>query len=534
VGILTLLSSCGGNDEPASGASTAGANASTEAASARNGPVVAPPPAANAPVVALGPAWPSFGRNPQHTAQSAIATQDLNRIAWSTPVDLAPQYGAGGSLAVHYGSPAISEHNTVVVPVKTGATDGFRIEGRDGVTGTLRWTLDTDYALPPHRWTPSYNAVITAGRVAAAAAGGRVLVRHKADSVSSTTRTFTFYGDSEYGAAPATYNANVFINTPITADAQGNLYFGFMVKGATPANLAGGIARIDVNGNGRWVTAAAATGVASITQPAMNSAPALSNDGSTLYVAVNTTRTPGVIQTGYLLALDSTTLATKGMVQLIDPTAGELARVSDDSTASPTVGPDGHVFFGVLEHRSWTHNSRGWMLQFDSTLSHQFVPGSFGWDVTASIVPASMVPSYAGTSTYLIAVKYNNYDGVGNGDGKNRLAILDPASSQTDAITTSVSVMSEVLTALGPTVENAALGTVVEWCVNTMAVDPATHSILANSEDGFLYRWDLTTNTFTQRIRITNGLGEAYTPTAVGPDGAVYAIGNATLFAIRH
>jgi hypothetical protein len=65
-----------------------------------------------------------------------------------------------------------------------------------------------------------------------------------------------------------------------------------------------------------------------------------------------------------------------------------------------------------------------------------------------------------------------------------------------------------------------------------MAVDPATHSILANSEDGVLYRWDVATNTFTQRIRITNGLGEAYTPTAVGPDGTVYAIGNARLFAV--
>jgi hypothetical protein len=65
-----------------------------------------------------------------------------------------------------------------------------------------------------------------------------------------------------------------------------------------------------------------------------------------------------------------------------------------------------------------------------------------------------------------------------------------------------------------------------------MAVDPFTKSILANSEDGVLYRWDLTTNTFTQRIRITNGVGEAYTPTAVGPDGTVFAIGNAKLFAI--
>ena len=33
--------------------------------------------------------------------------QDLNRVLWSTPVDLAPQY-SGCSLFVHYGSPVIT------------------------------------------------------------------------------------------------------------------------------------------------------------------------------------------------------------------------------------------------------------------------------------------------------------------------------------------------------------------------------------------------------------------------------------------
>jgi hypothetical protein len=512
-GAFAVLSSCGGGGGGGGG-------------SAVLNPITTPS------AVVTGPAWPSFARDAQHSADSAIAIQDLNRVAWSAQVDMAPQYTASGALLAHYGSPVISDHNTVVVPVKTGAADGFRVEGRDGSTGTLLWTQATDYTLPPHRWTPSFNATITAGRAVMPAAGGRVIVRDNVDGASSSTRTYTFYGDSAYSAAPATYNANVFINTPITADAQGNLYFGFVVTGATPANLAGGVARIDVNGNGRWVSAAAATGDASMNKAAMNSAPALSSDGATVYAAVNSAPAAGATQTGYLLALDAVTLATKGRALLTDPASGAAAWVSDDGTASPTVGPDGHVFFGVLESTFGAHNGRGWMLQFNPLLTQQFAPASFGWDVTASVVPASMVPTYAGTSTYLLALKYNNYDGVGSGDGRNRLAILDPSSSQTDTITPSVAVMREVLTILGPTVENPATGTVFEWCINTMAVDPATHSILANSEDGVLYRWDVATNTFTQRIRITNGLGEAYTPTAVGPDGTVYAIGNARLFAV--
>src|SRR6185312_9428310 len=71
------------------------------------------------------------------------------------------------------------------------------------------------------------------------------------------------------------------------------------------------------------------------------------------------------------------------------------------------------------------------------------------------------------------------------------------------------------------------------WCINTAAVDPQTGSVLANSEDGKLYRWDLATNTFSEQITLTPGIGEAYTPTVIGVDGTVLAINNATLFAVR-
>ena len=117
------------------------------------------------------------------------------------------------------------------------------------------------------------------------------------------------------------------------------------------------------------------------------------------------------------------------------------------------------------------------------------------------------------------------------GDGLNRLAVIDPNVNQTDPIS-GVPIMREVLTILGPTFEVGASGPVKEWCINTMAVDPARKSILANSEDGVLYRWDLSTNSFSQSIRLTAGLGEAYTPTAIGADGAVYAVNDSTLFSV--
>jgi len=95
--------------------------------------------------------------------------------------------------------------------------------------------------------------------------------------------------------------------------------------------------------------------------------------------------------------------------------------------------------------------------------------------------------------------------------------------------------MKSVLTVLGvtpdPDFPNVP-GAVREWCINTAAIDPATKSVIANSEDGKLYRWDLTTNSLTQSVTLTSGIGEAYTPTVIGSDGTVYAINGAIVDAV--
>ncbi len=117
----------------------------------------------------------------------------------------------------------------------------------------------------------------------------------------------------------------------------------------------------------------------------------------------------------------------------------------------------------------------------------------------------------------------------------NQLAILDPGDAQPD-VRTPATIMKEVLTIAGVTPDMEQRPTyplaVREWCINTAVVDPFTHSVLAGSEDGVLYRWDLATNAFSESITLTPGIGEAYTPTIAGPDGQVYAINNATLFAV--
>jgi hypothetical protein len=457
-----------------------------------------------------------------------VATQPLGRIVWQTPVDLAPVYGGGQYLLTHYGSPVISSKNTVLVPVKVGAQGTFRFEARNGANGALLWSANSDYVVPPHNWFPSFNVTLTSSnRLYAPGSGGKLYFRDDVDSATGAVQSAVFYGDNVYAGARAELDAAVMISTPITVDADGNAFFGFYVAAVNSAGLTSGVARLSAGGAGTWAAASTLANDAAIDRVAMNSAPALSMDGSTLYIAVS-----NAAQRGYLLALDSATLTAKARVTLLDPASGAQARITGDSTSSPAVGPDGDVYFGVLESTSQSNNGRGWMLHFDGALTQSKIPGAFGWDNTPSIVPAAAVPSYSGTSTYLIATKYNNYAGAGSGDGLNRMAVLDPSVPQTDPIS-GRQTMHEVLTILGPTLDaNAPPNGRREWCVNTGAFDPATRAMLINNEDGYLYRWDLASNTLSERIRFNNGLGQSYTPTAVGPDGTLYAINNAVLFAV--
>ena len=470
-------------------------------------------------------AWLTHSHDEQHTALSTVQSQPLDKIHWHTPVDLHPPQG---EIFIHYGSPLVTAANTVVVPVKTGS-NGFRVEGINGATGKRLWTQTTSYQAPQASFVPGMGPTISGNQLFVPDIAGRVLVRQNPDAATGAVTHLYFYGAKNFSKNPTAYKQNVQIDTPLTTDASGNLYFGFLVLGATPLNLQSGIARIAPDGTGTWISAATASGDSSITQVAISCAPALSSDGSIVYVAVDNGNY------GYLVALNSTTLAPIGHVRLTDPSSGLDAALYDGSSAAPTVGPDGDVYFGVLENPFPNHNDRGWLLHYNRDLSKTKIPGSFGWDDTASVVPASLVPSYTGSSKYLLMTKYNNYAGIGTGDGHNRIAVLDPNATEHDPILPDTLVMNEVLTILGVTADPEYPqypGAVREWCINTAAIDPFTKSILANSEDGSLYRWDLTTNSFTEKIKLSTGIGEAYTPTVIGSDGTAYAINDAILDAI--
>ena len=475
----------------------------------------------------------TFAGNAQHTANYNPAAQDLNAIHWSTSIDL----NNTGAFA-HYGAPLLTPANTIIVPVKT-ASDGFQVNVFNAANGTALYTLASDYIMPSHHWIPSYQPGLAVNggstRLYYPGAGGTIYYIDNPDSVShgAPVQQVFYTSLANYQANAAAYNSTVFINTPITTDTNGNVFFGFRVQGTAPAPLSttqSGFARIDPSGNATYVLAGTAASDANIARDSHNSAPALSNDQSTLYVPVKSASTEAY---GYLLGLDSTTLATKFRVMLKDPRNNNNASILDDGTSSPMVGPDGDVYFGVMGNPF--NGSRGFMLHFSSDLSVQKAPGGFGWDNTAAVVPASMVPSYTGSSSYLLFTKYNNYD-TGDGDGVNRIAVLDPNATQVDAHSSSngLLIMREVLTVIGPTVDVSPSFplAVREWCINTAAVNPATNSVFTPSEDGHVYRWNLATNALTQFVQLGPGIGEPYVPTVIGPDGTVFTLNGGFLWAL--
>ncbi len=483
----------------------------------------------------LSAVWNNFGGNAQHTGISGVAAQTMDSIHWQTSVDLQP----GGF--EHYGEPVFTPGNTAIVPIKTGF-GSFKVEGINGATGAVLWSALTDYQEPPYTWLPPFQAVYdpVSNRAYFPGNGGTIFYVNNPDSASAViSGQRAFYGLANYQADPGDYNASVAIDTPLTIDASGDVYCGFMLTGSPVGSLTtGGIARFGADGSGSYVLANAAAGDGSITRAALGSAPAVSNDGATVYVAMNNANQTGA----YLLGLDSTTLTTKYKVYLTDPRNGNSATVTNQSTSSPMVGPDGAVFFGVFGNPF--NGSRGFLLHFSADLGHEYVPGAFGWDDTPSVIPTSMVPSYHGASSYLILSKYNNYvaaeTGPEGGDGVNKIAVLDPYASQLDPNndgSPNLQVMAQVLTVVSPTPDtefnnNGYPNATREWCTNGTAVDPATDGVFINNEDGNAYRWNLGTNSLTQAVQLTNGIGEPYTPTAIGPDGTIYALNGGTLFAL--
>src|SRR6266700_7540736 len=194
----------------------------------------------------------TFAGNAQHTGVYSPAAQNLNAVHWTTSIDLD---NSGGY--AHYGAPLITPANTIFVPVKTGHADGFKINVFNAASGAALYSLSTDYAQPPHNWILAYQPVLATSaetRLYYPGAGGTVYYVNNVDAAGHGAPVQqAFYGLASYQVNKGGFNSTVFINTPITADSSGNIFFGFRVDGTIPApaplnTTQSGFARIDPSG----------------------------------------------------------------------------------------------------------------------------------------------------------------------------------------------------------------------------------------------------------------------------------------------
>lgn len=129
---------------------------------------------------------------------------------------------------------------------------------RDGVRGRgeIRRRRNRDL-VPEHQLHPACSQLdseLLAGtdpgnRLYFAGAGGTVYFRDNVDSSGSAGGgRLAFFDIANYAADPASYDTTVFINTPLTSDGAGNIFFGFRTSGTGPLGLISGIARIDASG----------------------------------------------------------------------------------------------------------------------------------------------------------------------------------------------------------------------------------------------------------------------------------------------
>jgi hypothetical protein len=497
--------------------------------------------------------WRSYGADAYHDALSPVASSPITSILWRTPLDSDRSY-YGDEVLIHYASPVVTASDTIVHSYRFTTTvngspdyDNWRVLAHDGKTGGVKWMMATDYSAPvvyPSDWTSVYPlALYKTNGVAAGGGGGTVLIRADGDATMGSPSRVSFYSKyANYSQNPSQYQA-IKICTPLTTDGAGNIWYGYTVTGNVPPPLGalvgtGGVVHISPNGSATFKNVASLNIDGYVQRPALNASPALSRDGKSVYFSI----CDGGTYDAYLVKLDASTLAKQAVVQLQDPSLpGYPAGTINESSASPMVGPDGHVFYGVFGY--YWRESHGWMLQFDANLDpndshgHKWPTGSFGWDDTPSVVPSGMVASYTGSAAYLILTKYNNY-AIGDGDGVNKVAVLDPSSDSTSRDRQSgIPVMNEILTVVGPTPDpnaraNGYPNAVCEWCINSAAVDPATDSAIINSEDGHCYRWSFASNSLVQGLSLAPATGEAYTSTVIGPNGTCYAINNSVLFAV--
>ena len=209
-------------------------------------------------------------------------------------------------------------------------------------------------------------------------------------------------------------------------------------------------------------------------------------------------------------------------------------RVLDDSSASPTVAPDGSVFYGAYSRYNY---AQGHLMHFSASGAY-LGAYRFGWDLTAGIVPHG--------NSYSVVIKDNQYGEVGSYCDVEAVCPSDrtvansagyPEAYFITQLNQNLNVQWRFQNTNTFSCSRQPDGSVTcvsdhpngfEWCVNATVID-VNGVVYANSEDGNLYAIN-PDGTLKQNIFQQLALGAAYTPASIGLDGKIYSQNAGHLF----
>ncbi|HEY2116611.1 MAG TPA: hypothetical protein VGJ51_16055 [Candidatus Angelobacter sp.] len=220
----------------------------------------------------------------------------------------------------------------------------------------------------------------------------------------------------------------------------------------------------------------------------------------------------------------------------VDPATNEPppGRVLDDSSSTPTVAPDGSIYYGAYTAYNY---AQGHMLHFSANgdfLNSFF----FGWDNTPAIWPHG--------GTFSLIFKNNHYAGGSYCVDPNwcpaartNADLLGPESYFVTQLDPNLNIEWSFQNTNTNSCTRNADGTITcvsdhpngfEWCVNAAVVD-ANGVVYANSEDGNLYAIGQG-GTLIKNIFQNLAIGAAYTPASMDNSGRIYSQNDGFLFVV--
>jgi hypothetical protein len=195
--------------------------------------------------------WPQWALNPQHTGQSSIVGQSLNRNIVNLVYDPLVQQEMDQSAALfgdedllaHFQAPLV-DSNDVYMVFKQGPFDitnystqtwGETKYSWSGSTLNVTWQFTSDWKAPGNGfdfWEPVFHPALANGSLYVPGAGGTIFRVNKATGVGTRINPFANINNQTYTASPLTVDASGNILYNVVRLGGGNDFYANDIAGA--------------------------------------------------------------------------------------------------------------------------------------------------------------------------------------------------------------------------------------------------------------------------------------------------------------